>query len=635
MKKFIVSLYMSLTVCALSAQIPAGNFAPGTMPELPPLSQEEMKILDEIFENLDPETLDALAKIGEEYIQEELKQGRDPFAIFNQPEQSTPPAQAVKPVQPVAPEQPVVTNIVDSKTVEQLRDLLRNLRNHIISVRQRAESSRHAQQKLAAWKYTLDDIVYYTHVLAQEKLIKYLADKDFEQLLRTFRTLDQELAFLEPMFQVREINIEEETPYSALGLTPTATVQDIQSAYQTVLEKTKPDGIKKALADKPADVVQDELKKASQERSVANQAYAALMAQEQAYQALDNMLESFNKAVYTNKMIDDIKNLLKRYEPEALKIKEDQEKRESAARKEQEELIKRRPSFVPPTQEPKYDRPGSTSRPSTPSRSGDGRTPFIPTGEKSERARDRELKSSKLPEKEGSPKKINDAKKSKDDKGDDKKDKKEKEEKSSYKIPPAHKKLEEKVVPIEKLFKDLASKIEEEPILPTASSPKDLLKNFDEYLTQPIPTPYSDDSAKDILSKAKQINDTLLKLTEQLNKIKKELRSSLKELTPSEKRTMRNAIAQIHKKYYDSHLKKHLPTLVTIHLNPEKTLINVKEVMQPIAPDKQFLHFGTPVLDESDATNKPLLDINKDRIAFIPLFIDTYKALVDELKEKK
>jgi hypothetical protein len=598
---------------------------------MPPLTPEEAKLLDEIFENLDPETIEILSKIGEEYIQEELKAGRDPFAIFNQPEMPAgQPPQPAKPVQPVAPVQPATPAIIiDVKTMEQLRDTLQLLRDKITSVRQRAEATRRTQELIAPWKYHLDDLIYYSHLLAQDKLLKYLSDKDFERLVLTIKTLTHELSSLEPLFQMREITIEEENPFDVLGISPRATPAEIHAAYQKVLDTTAPEALKKQYADKSETERSQALKKAADQRTAATESYTAIMAQEQSIQALETILETIGKAIYTNDLFNDIKKLLKRYEPEALKIKEEQEKKEASARKEQEELIRRRPTITPIRFEPSYD----ISRTGTPSKAPEYR-PSIETGAPSVTAGKEGITPTKLGEKEQkAPEKKGEERKK--EKGKEKeKEKKGKEEKGEKggKLPPAYKKLEDKVIAIEKLFKDLAKEIEKKPLLPTDKSLPDVFKDFATYLKEPIAKPYNADDP--VFVRAQQINDGLKKLTENFRKITTELETTLKDLSPNEKPIIKKSVRKILDDYKKSHLnnKEYLKDLMEV-----SSKIELKDI--PV--EKKFIHFGINEFpDINDPANAPIKKLNKADeegkfINYVGLFFDEYKKLRDLLKEKK
>src|SRR6516165_3984040 len=92
MNRFLALLIFFISalvgVESIYAQIAGGSVSAADargLPELPPLSEEELELFAQIFENMDEKTLEALAQIGEEYIKEMEAQGKDPYEIFREP----------------------------------------------------------------------------------------------------------------------------------------------------------------------------------------------------------------------------------------------------------------------------------------------------------------------------------------------------------------------------------------------------------------------------------------------------------------------------------------------------------------------------------------------------------------------
>lgn len=114
MKKLLLCISLALTIVsgmlnAGQANIPQGE--PSL--QLPPLSEDQWQAFSELLNNMSEEELEFYAKLGEEYINEELKQGRDPYAIFNQLAENPLPEEHPLPLpeQPKKEEAPVVSDV--------------------------------------------------------------------------------------------------------------------------------------------------------------------------------------------------------------------------------------------------------------------------------------------------------------------------------------------------------------------------------------------------------------------------------------------------------------------------------------------------------------------------------------------
>lgn len=375
---------------------------------LPPLTAEDLDMFNEIFKNMDDETLEALAKIGEEYIKEMEAQGKDPFEIFNQPFEGEIPQVPQQPAPeikvPKAPE--VVVPAVDTRKIETARAMLKSIIDKLSEIRQKAESSRKTATLIHSWKHLIDDIIYYAHTIAHDKIIKYFIEKDSEHLYGIFKQLEHDLTSLAPYINIPEVSLEGENPYEVLGLTPSASWQTVHDTYQKLFNEKNPQRIKQQLTKQgiKGDKLIQALNEAEAELDGINEAYQAILTKEQAHQALESVIDSLSRAVRTDHLIEESKKLMQKYEPEALKIKEQQEKLEAEARKLQDELVKKRPPYTPPIFE-QFIPGGSTYRSTEDRYTGTPSYPSYPSypSPRAESGLDTRLKPSEQPLKPGVP----------------------------------------------------------------------------------------------------------------------------------------------------------------------------------------------------------------------------------------
>ncbi len=619
MKKFGFLLFAVIfSTSLLFAGLPPKAGAPSTIPDLPPLSEEELELFSQIFENMDEETLNALAKIGEDYIKEMEAQGKDPYEIFKEPMiQPTPPPLPKPDIQkPIV--QPII--LMPPQKVEELRSWLKDIGYFLPSIQHKSASNRETAAMIKPWKYHIEDVVYFMHVLEQEKLFRYLFDKDFDQLLIGLKQLHQSLSSLEPRFSVPEVTLESDRSYAVLGLTPGVSFIEVQNRYQQLLRDKSPMLIKKQLVGKSSDQIAKALEINEDEIDSINNAYQMIMNKQEALETLSNILDSFSAAIYTNNLIENAKKVLAKYEPDALKVKEEQEKREAAARKEQEEVIKRRPVVSPRYWggDIDYGRPGGGG--------GFEKPPFIPPAPyiPAEQGKKGEITPTPSPEKKDGKK---DGKK--DDKKKDEK-KKEKEEvdlkknaeqkaKPNINLPKLSKNVEGKIDNLKDLFGELSDFVNEKtPITrgkeTITQAPKELFADFAVYVSAPIATPY--DVTNPSLVRAKRIINALTQITQIIHQIKKEIRSD-RDLKRLEKREYRQAIQQLLSFYERELFNKELKELVQLKVTPEfKVLIPTSGEFKDITPEMKYMLFGvnefgdqleTPQYQVIKAINPPIV----------------------------
>lgn len=634
MKKFgFLLLTVIFSTTLLLASLPPKPGAPGTIPDLPPLSEEELELFSQIFENMDEETLNALAKIGEDYIKEMEAQGKDPYEIFKEPMVQPTPPPMPKP-EPTTPVKPII--LMPPQKVDELRTMLKDIGFFLPSIQRKAESNRETAGMIKPWKYHVEDVVYFVHILEQEKLLRYLFDKDFDQLLIGIKQLHQALGSLEPRLSVPEVTLESDRSYVVLGLTPGASFIDVQNRYQQLLRDKSPMLIKKQLAGKSPAEISKALEINEDEIDSINNAYQMIMSKQEAIETLNTILDAFSTAIYTNNLIENAKKVLGRYEPDALKVKEEQEKREAAARKEQEEVIKRRPVISP-----RYWGGGDLDFGRRPSGGDYEKSPYAPAPYiPAEPGKKGDISPSPTP---SSPDKK-DGKKDGGKKDDKKKDEKKIKEEAEKKIadqkpkpkidlPTMSKNVEEKIENLKELFGELTDFLNEKTSITRgketiSQAPKELFDGFADYLAAPVATPY--DQNNPTLVRAKRILDALTQITQMIHQIKKEMRSA-NELKRLEKREYRQAVQQLLSYYEQALFKKELKELVQLKISPEfKVLIPTTGEFKDIAPEKKYIFFG--INDFGNELDSPQYQVIKNMNP--PLVIESEKKEEGEESEE-
>lgn len=453
------------------------------------LSEDDMKMFTEFIDSLDEETINALTAIGEEIIKEADELGIDPFEYIEMQakmqeeyDKTPPPAPALAPGKVTEPEKKAP--IVDVGMIETLENLIRLIGD----IRQKAAHDKEYANQLIPYKYRLDDLVFYLNILKNPLLIKYFSDKEFESLTTNIKQLYARLAELEPQLNIKEFSLEGKNFYEILDLPRTATQDEIVQTYQQKIASSNPQTLEARLIRQGK--TKEEINKALDEVNASfnslNEAYTELRNQEEAKYIFDQILAAFSQATDQQLILEEIKKLLKKHEPEALKTQQEREKVEAEARKLQEEALKKRalpgrmvfsmPPPLPPFSS--YEPPvsggdffGSSSFGATPSL-----TPPTSAGIKAKGGSKGTDKAGK--KKDGDKKKKKKKKKKGEDtKGGDK-------GKAGEKLPS---KVNAQVAIIKSIIKDFSKAIENK---------KDLLGSFKELMTTPLTQPYLEDEIK-------------------------------------------------------------------------------------------------------------------------------------------
>lgn len=389
---------------------------------------EQSGELDMIVDAMLKSTPDDFMKQLEKEVQEEKQAARP---AVHRPAPRSAPQPAVKKPAPA----PVMQ--VDKTKLKQIKALLANIVSKIAAIKQKAASRRAVQEKLAPWEYHLTDLSYYLTIIQDDALAKYLQQPEFEQLYNNLVALNRSLSEQEPRLQIEQmLEVEFEDPYITLGFaTSNISKPEVDTKYQQLVKEKNPFTIEDALKKEGLSKAEIEkrFKQAQQEYNKIFEAYKRIEQKETSARSFLSILQAFHKAIYQDKIIDDVKKLLGTYDPEALKLKEAQEQKEKEARDYKKKLTEQEPDFDIDFNWPSFGGSSRIGRRRPPVR-GFGR-PYRPSGSRrpTERASSADKAGEKEAKKNGKGKKGKGAKSEKKsgtkDKGTKKDDKKKKEEK--------------------------------------------------------------------------------------------------------------------------------------------------------------------------------------------------------------
>lgn len=275
-KKIFLILGLSISFEKIQSQMmPIGNNQP-LFAQMP--TAEEMQQIEEFLKTLSPEEMEQLAQLGEQIIKEAEAEGRPLFPTDMQfppalemPQQKTPeplPSPAQTPEDKIKNDTKKKTEQILVNTIISLIDLINTLRDKSNIDEIYSRIFHHLDAKL-------DIFIYYLHVMKDNARIKNITEEEFALLKKELIELEHSL---------RE-------PVETLEI--------------------------------PSIVSTNNFKKQQREKR--------RRAIRKAEQTLDNCKNILERAFTEKEILKECEKLLKKYEPEALKIKDDQEKRSQIA----------------------------------------------------------------------------------------------------------------------------------------------------------------------------------------------------------------------------------------------------------------------------------------------------------------
>lgn len=653
MKKLPKFIFLLFPILLFSSFLQASSLPPNQnifdslppMGEMPQISMEDLEAIDDFLKQLEkenPEALEALAKIGEDFIKEAEAQGIDPYQALGFPfskqdveEAITTEGGVMPSPQPPAPDtkkEEITIPKMDLKKVEEAREMIEHIVQHLNNLKIKLLADPFLQEIFSSFNFLVDDLVYYLSLVKEEKILKYLLEKEFEHILQALFELNHTLSYLVPAFDMPEESLETTNPYTILGVPKYSPWNVVSERYQTLLIEKDAEKIKENLMKKKASQqeINKKLAEVKQELSEVNEAYEVIVKRENALLILNKIIDALAQIAYQKNILAQLKKVLEKYEPEAMKKREEQEKLEAKARESQELALKQR-AFAPPPHIERDDRfgrrdfAGSLDLPS-PSYSP-SYSPSFPTGDSRDRTRpgmpDRTSRPGEKPT--PTPGKPDAAKGKKEGLIDEKaKAAKDSAAKKAAAAPGAPS-LDKKVENIEKELKDLYFYLDEpDPKNPTASIKNiTLLKDFDNFLVT---------SNEDNI---KVLQDIFTEMASKIGKASRELvdptfsEQDKKQLREKAKTKVENLFRKIdnHKNIKNIHSLKFKTTDAGIFFADDAN----------VTKEKRFAFTGEVAkgLNIDDPKNKAIKDLNIKATNFLGNYLKARLKFIDALEGKK
>lgn len=600
------------------------NFPPGGADAPEPGSFDEFFL--NTIANMDEKELEELAKLGEqiakdmeaqgidvdEFLRDQL--GGDMPTMPQMPSKTTEPAQTPEPSPTPIPteKEPSAEELrapkLDKDKQAQIAYLLRVITEKLPELQRQAANDISYQEDLEVWNSDIDNVLYFAQLLRQARYAKYLVLDEFQELFSGLNQLSTVLEQQEPRLYIPDPELEHHDPFARLGLPKRATTQEIEQAYRKAIRKTNPARVQSDLEEAgiTGKELKEKIKKAEKQFAKIEKAYYETQRRAKSRMAFNTILQTFFFTL--ENILKDMQKLLKAYDPEALKIKEEQEKRQAEAKQLAEEAARKEPpyapyvfdqptfDYTPPTEEryipptpPSYDYPNTQEQARTPQPAT-----FGSSAEREGSQAPQEKKEKKLTPKE------------KEQKA---KETKEKELKKKEKADVKQQELEVKIklASRKESFEKLAQFFNE---IPTTQKDKrlKLFANFDKYLTtNDITPPYDKGKSLANLTRAAEINQAIENLSTSFQGLKADIARDLASIPEGPKKKYKKDLKDIYTKYNDNYFKKDLKELLKIKVDRvKKELISFDgkkyDRSHPISKEKKYLHFGINEYPASTAT---------------------------------
>ncbi len=337
-------------------------------------------ILNELAQ-LSPQELEELEKIGRQVL---IDSGIDPDT--GKPLEHNPPAPPAPASEAISPEPFKPADIqprIKTHSVDNVHNILETIIKNINNLRQKSQGNDQIARRLSQWADTLNDLIFYVKVINKKEHHERLATKDFDTLFKDLEVVSRQLAIHQPHISLPQSSAEDD-PYRLMGIPYTASSQEINDAYANLKNKYDAKKIRSNLRKQKASQkeIDREVRAAKLTFSLIQDAYdqlhdkktKALIDEKRLTQtadqlssisqnALTNVLEAISNAIYQQKLLDQLQDFLKKYEPEQLAQKQALEAAQVQRKKEQEELAKAKPALTTG----KYDKtyPQHAHRPSS------------------------------------------------------------------------------------------------------------------------------------------------------------------------------------------------------------------------------------------------------------------------------
>jgi curved DNA-binding protein CbpA len=633
---------------------------------------------------MSPEELDELAKIGEQIAKDMEAQGidvdkfiEDQLRELSQPQPSptqgpTKEKQDEVKVTTPSPKPTVETKKDESKEEvlqvpvdqEKEKKLLLSLSvciEKIPEIMRQVLSSRHLTHLFKPLFADLEEFGYYAYSMRQPKLLKYGTTPAFVTLYDNITRLSSIIEEYEPLLFVADPATQD--PYTVLGVSKTATSDQIERSYLRLLRKYNPERVISDLDEQDiSDHMKEKaLKKADKKFKEIEKAYYDIQRIEKARSAFEAIKQAFVQ--YINPILIDAHTLLQAYQPEALALKEAQDQREAEAKALAKEAGEKEAPYAPYVFEFKFPSTyggdygaGSNSKgyytpPSYPTASygteytsGLGSTPYSPSyGGTPSHA----LAGSGSSGSSSSDGKKTDDKESKEQDKELEKKKKEKEkakqEETSFAI---------KLTLRKEVLDKIAAYLDD--TYDGKNKRSSLFTNFYTYLEtddikeDPYTTqPYDSPATLAALIKPAALNTTLDVLsTIFIKPLVEDLNRDIGSLSGDKKNQFKEKMREAVDKITKDYIKKSMPDLLDMTINfsavPRELIYATGKRVVLAVPDKSrknaikaeklYLHFGVNAFDFPSAP-PAIAMYNPTATNFVATFVDGYKKLLEVVKK--
>lgn len=679
--KFLLSITLTLVSLLLpvhqlsSMNLPGG--APGMPAGMPFAGAPEPGSFDEFFLNtiagMSEQELEELAKLGEQIAKDMEAAGinvddflKEQLGEFPAQAPSMPKAAAEKiavEAEPTMPEPEITAQKaeevsgplipLDSEKKEQIDYILMAISEKIPELIRQSNNNAQYQDQLAPFVPDLITVNYFVRLLHQEKYLKYIGQENFAQLLANLKRLGSTLEQQEPLLFIPQEDLDSDDAFARLRVPKSASDQEIEKAYKKIVRTKNPARIQSDLEESgaSAEKIKAEVAKAQKEFDKIETAYYTTQRIAKSHAAFKTIL--YTVSATCEPIIRDIQKLLKLYDPEALKIKEQQEKRAAEAKSLSLEASKKEAPQAPYVfdraafgygnvikEEPYMPHTPPSYQPSQMPQQESARLatgPSAPGGGKG------------APSKEGAPSKGGEEKGKKPETPQEKKAK-EKEEKAKEEA--VKKKKEEKDQSLnmkiklgqrKDMLERIAQYLDETPPTGQATRHK-LFSDFTTYLaTDDIIFPYTGQSSMTAFNKALEINQTISYVTQSLQVLTSDISRDMSTIPSKLKADYKKELAAAFKKFQDDYAKKKLSKLLGLKVDPVKKEVTIasdpKFNAQKISLEKKYAHFGFDEFGPSatqpgksivyDQDHEQIRMLNPQTVCFVGDIIDVYKKLAD------
>lgn len=354
------------TQMAIGPQGAPGQFKPQDIDAiLNSMTEDDFNNILTELSKLSPQELEELEKIGRQVL---IDSGIDPDTgkplAANQPSIETPSKsiEQAPPIKPIEQKQPVRT-----QNPENVQIILETIIKEITMLRQKSQGNEQIARRLTQWAEPINDLIFYIKVINKKVHYERLSTQDYDGLFKDLEALSRQLATYQQHILLSEKNIDHDDPYKILGLPYDATEQNITAQFTKLKKKYNPKKIVKKLKAENASQKEIDREKRAAELtlSLVQDAYDQLndpktkklvdekrltqptdQLSSSAQSNLTKVLETLSNSVYQAKLLDQLQDFLKKYEPEQLAQKQAFEQAQTQRKKEQGDLEKTQPKLT-------------------------------------------------------------------------------------------------------------------------------------------------------------------------------------------------------------------------------------------------------------------------------------------------